>query len=95
MIEIRELVWGELARVYAIDDSDDGDVVYVVAAGRLTATPMEWHRPRRTPERWNQAIALWETILERGGVVYGALLADSLIGVAVLRPRLTPARAQL
>jgi GNAT superfamily N-acetyltransferase len=95
MIEIRELARGELARVYDIDDSDDGDVVYVVAAGRLTAIPVDWHRPRRTPERWNQSIARWETILNQGGVVYGALLGDLLVGVAVLRARLTPARAQL
>jgi GNAT superfamily N-acetyltransferase len=95
MIEIRELARGELARVYAIDDSDDGDVVYVVAAGRLKATPLEWHRPRRTPERWNQSLALWEAILNQGGVVSGALLGDLLVGVAVLRPRLRAARAQL
>jgi len=95
MIEIRELARGELAGVNDIDDSDDSDVVYVVAAGRLTAIVAERHRPRRTPERWNQSIALWETILDGGGVVYGALLADLLVGVAVLRPRLTAARAQL
>jgi GNAT superfamily N-acetyltransferase len=95
MIEIRELVRGELPRVDAIDDSDDGDVVYVVAAGRLKATPVEWHRPRRTLERWQQSIALWEAILDHGGVVYGALLGDLLVGVAVLRPQLTAARAQL
>jgi GNAT superfamily N-acetyltransferase len=95
MIEIRELARGELARAYDIDDSDDGDVVYVVAAGRLTATPAERHRPRRTPERWDQFIASWERILDQEGAVYGALLGDLLVGVAVLRPRLTPARAQL
>jgi NAD(P)-dependent dehydrogenase (short-subunit alcohol dehydrogenase family)/GNAT superfamily N-acetyltransferase len=95
MIEIRELARGELARVYAIDDSDDGDVVYEVAAGRLKATPVEWHRPWRTPERWNQSIALWEAILDQGGVVYGALLGDLLVGVAVLRPHLAAFRAQL
>jgi GNAT superfamily N-acetyltransferase len=95
MIEIRELARGELTRVYDIDDSDDGDVVYVVTAGRLMATPLEWQRPRRTPERWDQASARWEAILDRGGAVYGALLVDSVVGVAVLRPRLTPARAQL
>jgi GNAT superfamily N-acetyltransferase len=95
MIEIRELARGELPRVDAIDDADDGDVVYVVAAGRLKATPMEWHRRRRTPERWQQSIVLWETILDQGGVVCGALLGDLLVGVAVLRPHLTAARAQL
>jgi GNAT superfamily N-acetyltransferase len=94
-IEIRELVRGELTRVYDIDDSDDGHVVYAVAAGRLKATPLEWHRPRRTTERWDQAIALWETILDQGGAVYGALRGDLLVGVAVLRPRLTASRAQL
>jgi hypothetical protein len=67
MIEIRELAREELARVYDIDDSDDGDVVYVVAAGRLTAIPSERHRPRRTPERWNQSIVLWEAILDQWG----------------------------
>jgi GNAT superfamily N-acetyltransferase len=40
-------------------------------------------------------IASWERILDRGGAVYGALLGDRLVGVAVLRPRLTAARAQL
>ena len=95
MIEIRELARGELTRAYDIDDSDDGDVVYVLAAGRLTATPAERYRPRRTPERWNQFITSWERILDEGGAVYGALLGDLLVGVAVLRPRLTAARAQL
>jgi GNAT superfamily N-acetyltransferase len=95
MIESRELARGELPRVDAINDSDDGDVVYVLAAGCLQATPVEWQRPRRTPERWQQSIALWETVLNQEGVVYGALLGDLLVGVAVLRPRLTAARAQL
>ena len=95
MIEIRELARGELARAYDIDDSDDGDVVYVVTGACLKATPLEWHRPRRTPERWNQSIASWGRILDRGGAAYGALLGDLLVGVAVLRPRLTAARAQL
>lgn len=95
MIEIRELARGELTRAYAIDDSDDGDVVYVVTGACLKATPLETHRPRRTPERWNQSIASWERILDQGGAVHGALLGDLLVGVAVLRPRLTAARAQL
>jgi GNAT superfamily N-acetyltransferase len=89
------LARGELAGVYAIDDSDDGDVLYAVTGTRLTATPLEWHRPRRTPERWDQFIASWERILDQGGAVYGALCGDLLVGVAVLRPRLTAARAQL
>jgi ribosomal protein S18 acetylase RimI-like enzyme len=95
MIEIRELVQGELTRAYDIDDSDDGDVVYVVSGACLQATPLEWHRPRRTPERWNQFIMAWERILDAGGAIYGALRGDRLVGVAVLRPRLTAARAQL
>jgi GNAT superfamily N-acetyltransferase len=95
MIEIRELARGELTRAYDIDDSDDGDVIYVITGACLQATPLEWHRPRRTPERWNQFITSWERILEEGGAVYGALLGDRLVGVAVLRPQLTAARAQL
>jgi GNAT superfamily N-acetyltransferase len=95
MIEIRELARDELRRAYAIDDSDDGDVVYVVTGAGLRAVPRDVHRPRRTAERWDQAIAQWEAILDHGGVVYGALHGDLLVGVAVLRPRLTAARAQL
>ena len=95
MIEIRELARAELRRAYDIDDSDDGDVLYVVTSACLETTPLEWHRPRRTPERWDQSIASWERILDQGGAVYGALLGDLLVGVGVLRPRLTAARAQL
>ena len=40
-------------------------------------------------------IASWERILDQGGAVYGALVGDLLVGVAVLRPRLTATRAQL
>ena len=43
----------------------------------------------------DQFIAAWEAILDRGGVVYGALCADLLVGVAVVRPRLPAVRAQL
>jgi hypothetical protein len=95
MIEIRELARGELARAYDIDDSDDGDVLYVVTGACLATTPLAWHRPTRTPERWDQFIASWERILDQGGAVYGALREDLLIGVAVFRPRLTTGRAQL
>jgi GNAT superfamily N-acetyltransferase len=95
MIEIRELARGELTRAYDIDDSDDGDAIYVVTGACLQATPLEVHRPRRTPEQWNHFITAWERILAAGGAVYGALLGDRLVGVAVLRPRLTAARAQL
>jgi GNAT superfamily N-acetyltransferase len=95
MIEMRELTRAELTRAYAIDDSDDGDVLYVVTGACLMVTPLDWHRPRRTPERWNHFITSWERILDEGGAVYGALCGDLLVGVAVLRPRLTAARAQL
>jgi GNAT superfamily N-acetyltransferase len=95
MIEMRELARGELTQAYAIDDSDEGDVLYVVTGAGLTATPLNWQRPRRTPERWDQSIASWERILDQGGAVYGALLGNLLVGVGVLRPRLTVARAQL
>jgi GNAT superfamily N-acetyltransferase len=95
MIGIREMARGELGRAYAIDDSDDGDVLYVVTGACLQAAPLEWHRPRRTAERWNQSVAQWEAILDQGGAVYGGLHGDLLVGVAVLRPRLTAARAQL
>src|SRR5262249_10852484 len=46
-------------------------------------------------ERWDQFITSWERILAEGGAVYGALRGDRLVGVAVLRPQLTAARAQL
>jgi GNAT superfamily N-acetyltransferase len=95
MIEIRELARGELRRAYAIDDSDDGDVLYVVTGAGLQVTPLDWHRPRRTPQRWNDFIASWERILAEGGAVYGAPHGDLLVGVAVLRPRLTAVRDQL
>ena len=46
MIGIRELARGELTRAYAIDDSDDGDVLYVMTGAYIKAIPLEWHRPR-------------------------------------------------
>lgn len=94
MFELREMSPDELPRLTEIDVSERGTVVYYYTGGRLTATPEAWYRPQWNAETWRDDS--WATVLGVAGVrILGAFESDRLIGVAVLRPHLTPSMAQL
>ena len=94
-VSIRTLSADELAAVYGIDMTEDGDVVYQVIEKRLVAVAEEWHRPPRNTETWDPFIEEWKDMLGGGGAAWGAFYAGSLVGIAVLRARLTEDTDQL
>jgi ribosomal protein S18 acetylase RimI-like enzyme len=68
--------------------------------GRLSSEQVDWQVPRwftdDRPEFSVQAnIEAWSPYLEQGGVMLGALDGELLVGLAMLRHRLTESMAQL
>jgi GNAT superfamily N-acetyltransferase len=94
-ITIRPLTTAELPRVSEIDVSESGTIVYKQAGREVEVTHEEWRRPRKDEADWNRDIELWRPLLGRGGAAIGAFDGDTLVGIAVLRPRLTDQMAQL
>jgi GNAT superfamily N-acetyltransferase len=94
-ISIRPLNIGELDRVREIDVSESGSMVYKQLGRRVEPAYEEWHRPPRSEETWNCYIERWKPMLEDGGCAVGAFAGEALVGIAVLRFRLTARTAQL
>jgi GNAT superfamily N-acetyltransferase len=94
-ISIRLLNIVELDRVREIDVSESGSIVYKQVGRRVELAYEEWHRPPRSEETWNCYIELWKPILVDRGCAVGAFAGDLLVGIAVLRFRLTERMAQL
>jgi GNAT superfamily N-acetyltransferase len=92
---IRPLEVEELSRVNEIDVSETGATVYRQVGRRLELTLEEWQRPPNSKERWDHQIEGWIPMLRRGGCALGAFAGDTLVGIAVFRPRLTRSMAQL
>lgn len=95
MVNLRHMTGEELARVEEIDVSERGATVYAVAEGKLVLKEEPWQRQRRSAEKWQPHIEQWQTLLEQGGAAIGAFEDGRLVGVTVLRYRLTHCTAQL
>lgn len=95
MLTIRRLLDDELTGVYDIDMTESGDIVYVVVENHLEAVAEQWDRPPRTRARWDEMIAYWRGILDEGGAAWGAFDGAQMVGIAVLRYRLTNDTAEL
>src|SRR3954447_23695056 len=94
-ITIRPLKVAELGRVKEIDVTESGTTVYQQVGRRVVATDEEWQRPPRSEAQWRGYIGRWVPMLKRGGTAIGAFDGDTLVAIAVLRPRLTECMAQL
>ena len=95
-ITVQSLTIDRLSDVYDIDMREHGDILYRVVAGHVQADVKEWTRPPRTREAWNRHIEEWTQILQAGGHAWGAYDAQHrMVGIIVLRPRLTEEMAQL
>jgi GNAT superfamily N-acetyltransferase len=94
-VEIRRLTLAELHRVAEIDVSEEGNVNYRVVEGRLETNSRRHRRLHFTIEDWRPVIAEWRVLLEEGGAAFGAFVAARLIGIAVVRYRLTDEMSQL
>ena len=95
MVTLRPMTGEELARVEEIDVSESGATVYSVAEGKLALKEETWRRPHRSAEKWQPQIKHWKTLLEQGGAAIGAFENGRVVGIAVLRYRLTNSAAQL
>jgi GNAT superfamily N-acetyltransferase len=94
-MDLRSMALGELARVREIDVSEDGSTVYTVVDGQLTLTEETWQRSPRSASQWQPYIEEWEALLPGRGAALGAFAEGRLVGIAVMRYRLTVGRAQL
>ena len=95
IVTIRPLPAGELTRVEEIDVSEEDDAVLVQRGREMVETSERWARPPRDADGWMPLIGYWRPALETGGVALGAFDGERLVGVAVLRVRLTRDTAQL
>lgn len=94
MLTIRRLQDDELTGVYDIDMTESGDIVYGVVDNHLEAVAEQWDRPPRTSARWDEMIRYWHGILA-DGAAWGAFDGERMVGIAVLRYRLTADMAEL
>ena len=94
-MEIRRLTPIELDRATEIDVSEEGEVNYRVVDGRLEAFSHPHRRPRFSVEDWQPWIVEWRTIVEEDGVAFGAFDGVRLVGIAILRFRLTEETSEL
>jgi GNAT superfamily N-acetyltransferase len=95
MVHLRPIATNELARVEEIDVSESGHAIYSVVAGRLALKEETWQRPHRSADQWQPYIEQWKAMVEGRGAAIGALAGRRLVGIAVVRYRLTESMAQL
>ena len=95
MITIRQMPKDQVHQLGELDISESGDMVYKWIEGRVEATHQEWHRPRWDEAANQRHIENVLSDLARGGALLGAFDGESLVGVAVLRYKLTDDMAQL
>jgi GNAT superfamily N-acetyltransferase len=85
----------ELNRIAEIDVSESGDIRYKYGDGEIKATRKAWQRPQRSLAEWQHQVDDFVDAVEQGGVALGAFDGDLLVGLAVLRYKLTENMAQL
>jgi GNAT superfamily N-acetyltransferase len=93
--EVRCLERDALGEAVAIDVSEEGALVYELRDGVLVAVPTRHRRPRFSMADWEPRIDEWRAIVDGGGMAWGAFASDTIVGIAVFRPRLTPDTDQL
>ncbi len=100
MVHIRRMQDSEITRIAEIDRSEHVTVAYRVSDGRLEKRHVDWHVPRWFSEGDGEhsvraKVAALSPILNQEGMMWGAFDEDRLVGVTILRPRLTEDTAQL
>ena len=95
MVEMREMALAELDRVNEISVTERGYIVYTYFEGDIVAQPEVWQRPPRSREGWQVLVDRWTGYLHRGGVILGAFDGELLVGMTVVRYKLTATQAEL
>jgi GNAT superfamily N-acetyltransferase len=94
-LTIRRLRSIELDRAAEIDVAEEGEVNYRVADGRLESHPRRHRRPRFSMEDWRPLVVEWRAMLAEGGTAFGAFRDTRLVGIAIVRFRLSEDMSQL
>jgi ribosomal protein S18 acetylase RimI-like enzyme len=100
VITIRHMESSELDRLGEIDRSEHVTREYVYRNGTLEARVVDIAVPGWSPTGDHEhtvarRIDAWRPLLDQGGTLVGAFDADTLAGVAIYRPHLTPGVANL
>lgn len=100
MIEIKGLPQTDIDRIVEIDRSEHVTLTFTVKDGRLDSKNVDWQVPRwHLQGEGEHSVATrrrdWGAILDRGGIMLGAVEGDLLVGIGILLPNLTASMAQL
>ncbi len=99
-VVIRQLPNESINRAGEIDRSEHVTTGYVFRNSALESQQVDWQVPRWSEEpsagfSVQTRIERWKSVLDRGGVLLGALDGERLAGFAVLLPELSEGMAQL
>jgi len=86
----RRLRPDELDRVVEIDVTESDDIVLVQDGTSIRDNHQTWSRPPRGLDAWRQHRRDWTATLADGGAAWGAFAGNRLVGLAVLRRRISP-----
>ena len=97
---IRELPGKDISRAREVDRSEHVTTGYVFRNGKLETQVVDWQVPRWSDDASSgfsaqSRIEGWGAVLDRGGVLLGALDGEKLAGFAVILPELSEGMAQL
>ena len=100
MIVIKKLGIIDLPRIADIDRTEHVTLGYKVKNGKLISQKVDWNIPRwSTVHDGKSSVAdfqrQWTVMLEQGAVLLGALDGDLLVGLIILRYKLTKTMAEL
>jgi ribosomal protein S18 acetylase RimI-like enzyme len=100
VIVIRQMRSIEMGRIAEIDRSEHVTLGYFFRDGKLEAEEVDWQVPRwftdgRPEHSVQEKVEAWKPYVERDGLMFGAFDRHLLVGMAILRPKLTEEMAQL
>ena len=99
-ISICRMVSDELERIRELDRSEHVTRAYEIEDAGLTQVEVDWHVPAwfvggGGDHSLSEQVAFCRSHLDQGGVMLGAFNDGSLVGAAVVRPKLREDVAQL
>ncbi len=96
VIQVRYMSLEEAERLRELDVSENGDIVYRWVGGEVVSMPQRWTRPRWSSEECSTRICRIRQRAAEGGILLvGAFDRDLLVGLALLRPHLSPGVSEL
>ena len=98
-LRIERLGREEMGRISDIDRSEEIRTGYCVEDGRLVSRDVHWDdhgwQEGEGPHTFSEMIRGAEELFDYDATAFGAFDEDRLAGIAIYRPRLTPAMGQL